>query len=502
VSFPQWSGRAAFVSKVSADICVVGAGLCGSLVAQKLAGSGRDVLVLEAGKSYALDSREQRRSRLLRYQENPFPGDHREGVCRAVGGQALHWGSHCPRLTEEDFHQFTRLGAGADWPIEYSDLEPYYCEAESLLGVSGEDDPWGPPRSSPFPMPPIPAPYGLTRVKNWAAQAGFELGTGPYARNSEDYAGRPACQRCDTCYICPTGAKFSPDLLLNRLLEEGRIRLLDRTTADHLESGAGSKIVRLHCSSGDDSVEVEARHFVLAGGAIWTPALLLASQVGNSSGLVGKGLAGHPRLSALFRVSEPLFPGQFGLLDLQTYRFMRKEPVRFACRFDVMLPAPLLRDEQGKLLLGDPLMKAWRRELDQGLIRMWGCFEVPPDETSTVEVVRDRPLLPRLRFRWSDSKKSITERATARFRELSSELEQVGGRLIELDRSDGPHHPAGGCRMGTDPIKSVCDLWGRTHDHENLWVAGAPLCLTGGCSSTSLTFAALALRCAERLTQL
>jgi len=224
--------------------------------------------------------------------------------------------------------------------------------------------------------------------------------------------------------------------------------------------------------------------------------------VANSSGLVGRGIAGHPRLSALFKVPEPLYPGQFSLLDLQTYRFMRNEPVRFACRFDVMLPAPPLRDDQGRFMLGDDLLQGWRREFDHGLVRMWGCYEVPPEESSSVEVVKTQPLQPRRRLRWPANKDAITQKATARFRELSQDLELIGGKLIELDHNDGHHHPSGGCRMGSDPAKSVCDLWGKTHDHDNLWVAGAPLCLTAGCSSISLTYAALALRTAERMTQI
>lgn len=489
------------MKKIRTEVCVVGSGLCGSLVAQKLAGAGREILVLEAGKSYALETRSERRARMLDYQENPFPGDDRKGIYSSVGGQALHWGGHCPRLTEEDFRQFTRLGTGLDWPIDYDDLEPHYCQAERLLGVSGEDDSWGPSRSAPFPMPAVPAPYSLTWVKNWAAKAGFELGTAPYARNSQEYDGRPACQRCDTCYICPTGAKFSPDLILKRLLQNESISLLDRTTANRLEEGPGQKIARLHCSNGDDGLVVEADHFVLAGGTLWTAALLKASQVANSSGLVGRGIAGHPRISALFKVPEPLYPGQFNLLDLQTYRFMRDEPVRFACRFDVMMPAPPLRDEKGDLLLGDSMMDAWRGELDHGLVRMWGCYEVPPDEESTVDILEAQPLLPLRNLRWSESKNSITEKVTARYFELSRELETIGAKLLKIDHSDDFHHPAGGCRMGTDPATSVCNLWGRSHDYPNLWVAGAPLCHTAGCSSLSLTFAALALRTAERLSE-
>ena len=62
-------------------------------------------------------------------------------------------------------------------------------------------------------------------------------------------------------------------------------------------------------------------------------------------------------------------------------------------------------------------------------------------------------------------------------------------------------HPAGGCRMGTDPARSVVDSFGRTHDHENLFVIGAPTLPTGGCTNGTLTFVALSLRSANKISE-
>jgi quinoprotein glucose dehydrogenase len=72
------------------------------------------------------------------------------------------------------------------------------------------------------------------------------------------------------------------------------------------------------------------------------------------------------------------------------------------------------------------------------------------------------------------------------------------GRLVTTPvNSNYWDHPAGGCRMGTSPATSVCDSYGRTHDHENLFVIGAPTLPTGGCTNGTLTFVALSLRSAE-----
>ena len=73
------------------------------------------------------------------------------------------------------------------------------------------------------------------------------------------------------------------------------------------------------------------------------------------------------------------------------------------------------------------------------------------------------------------------------------------GRLLNVSEGNYLDHPSGGCRMGSDPATSVCDSYGRTHDHENLFVVGSPTLPTAGCTNGTLTFVALTLRSAERI---
>ena len=75
------------------------------------------------------------------------------------------------------------------------------------------------------------------------------------------------------------------------------------------------------------------------------------------------------------------------------------------------------------------------------------------------------------------------------------------GRVGQISALNYQDHPAGGCRMGADPATSVVDSHGRTHDHENLFVVGAPTTPTGGCTNGTLTFVALTLRSAERIAR-
>lgn len=77
-------------------------------------------------------------------------------------------------------------------------------------------------------------------------------------------------------------------------------------------------------------------------------------------------------------------------------------------------------------------------------------------------------------------------------RALFAEMARVGnGKVLRAASDDFQDHPAGGCRMGSDPAASVTDSYGRTHDHENLFVVGAPTCVTASCANATLTFCAL-----------
>src|SRR6266849_4774941 len=92
------------------------------------------------------DWKARRIRRLIDYGENPWPGDFIEDqaakgiVSRtmAVGGSALHWGGTCNRFSEEDLRLKSMYGLAADWPVEWKELEKFYCAAERRLGVSGD----------------------------------------------------------------------------------------------------------------------------------------------------------------------------------------------------------------------------------------------------------------------------------------------------------------------------------------------------------------------------
>src|SRR4029434_9250724 len=201
----------------------------------------------------------------------------------AVGGSALHWGGVCNRFSEEDTRLKSMYGVAADWPIEWKELEKFYCEAERRIGVSGEPSPlpedW---RSEPYPMKAMPMTFNLIQLKAWAEKSGVPFWSTPQAKNTVNgYGGRSICLRCNTCEICPTGARYSPDFTFKRLLAEKKIQLHDQTLVRKLV--LDDKTTRVAAAQAakedgsDNDVEYRARTFVLASGYCWSPHLLLLS---------------------------------------------------------------------------------------------------------------------------------------------------------------------------------------------------------------------------------
>jgi choline dehydrogenase-like flavoprotein len=168
-----------------------------------------------------------------------------------------------------------------------------------------------------------------------------------------------------------------------------------------------------------------------------------------------------------------------------------------------------LMDDTGALMLGDAVLSDWRRRTVTGTARMRAYYEVIADRASGITLDPSRKNawgdpLPRLAMRDAPESASLRQYSDDTIKALFERMASAGGgKVLHVEQDDGGFldHPAGGCRMGDDPTSSVTDKWGRTHDHENLFVVGAPTCVSTGCANATLTFCALALRSAEEIAR-
>ena len=517
------------------DLCIIGGGISAALLAQKVSElrPGTSIIVVEAGnRLFDVKKRVADRQRSLQYGENPWPGDYIDdqagaGVISrtmAVGGSALHWGGVTNRFSEEDLRLRSMYGLAVDWPLSWTELERFYCEAERKIGVGGEAGPLPEDRrSEPYPMAPMPLSWNLLQLKAWAEKSGIPFWATPQAKNTVPYDGRSECKRCNTCEICPTGARYSPDETFRRLLTAKKIALHDRTLVRRLitgdSGGSTPQIVAAQAVQRDrpkDPAEYRARLFVLAAGYCWTPHLLLLSSssrfpngLANSSGTVGRYMNGHSFISAQIELDAEIYPGmndQHSLISRQFFRCATDQPyVRHDFRIweSRVGREPRLKAPDGRLLMGDALLADWRERTKRGAARVRMYYDVHPsaDSRLTLDAAAKNRFgdpLPKIEHRLDDATQARLPDTRRHLNDLFARLaREHNGRILSTSEGNYLDHPAGGCRMGTDPAASVCDSYGRTHDHENLFVVGAPTLPTGGCTNGTLTFAALTLRSAN-----
>lgn len=354
------------------DVAIVGAGFAGSILAERLARSGLEVLLLEAGPRLA--DRQLHLNKFYRAkakvpgspwpQDNEFVGspgvldyafpDWQDGEKyyleqrgplpfgstyeRLGGGTGNHWQGAALRLVPNDFRMASEYNSpeGApDWPITYEHLEPWYCDAEHYIGVAGDHHSWNrihrAHRSHPFPMPELRPTYldqVLKRRLRDVEIGGISVNVlaHPQARNSIGRDGRPPCMGNANCIpMCPIVAKYDPNVHLER---SARVRntpadIHYQSVAYRIEIGAKDRVTGIRYKTWDSKRGVEervarARRYVIAANSIETAKLLLMSPwktkngkeipVANGSGHVGRNLMDHVIHLAWGLFDEPVHP--------------------------------------------------------------------------------------------------------------------------------------------------------------------------------------------------
>jgi len=519
------------------DVCIIGGGITSALLAEKLSElrPASTIAIVEAGRSiFDRENRGRYRLRAMDYGEHPWSGDYIEdqqakgiiSMTMAVGGLALHWGGACNRFSEEDLRLKSLYGLAVDWPLDWAELERAYGEAERRLNVCGDPSPYPEDaRSSPYPQPAMPLSYNLQVLKAWAEQSGLRFSPLPMARNLTPFGGRGACCVYDTCgEVCPSGARYSPDFTFQQLMASKQITLHDRTLVRRLvPHDTRATVAAAHGAHQDrpnELVEYRARLFVVASGYCWSSHLLLLSAssrfpdgLANSSGLVGRYMNGHQFLSATAEIDDETFPGQHMTHSLISREYFRCRPDRPFVRHDTRVwesgagRGPRLRNEAGRLLIGDELMADWRARTKGSAVRLRAYLDTHPSAESRLTLDptsrnRHGDPMPLIEHHLDAPTMARAAADRAHVQRVFSRLARASnGRIVSTGEGSYLDHPAGGCRMGPDPATSVCDSYGRTHDHENLFVVGAPTLPTAGCTNGTLTFVALALRSAEEIAR-
>lgn len=527
--------------EIKTDYLIAGAGIAGILLAGKLAATGKKVLILDQGPRF---TEEDRAGMLQRGKEtlNDY-ADYNDGTDPAlltplasappggdvvawdnyrlfgIGGTALHFEGIMVRPLEEDLKVRTLYGYGRDWPITYSELEPWLLDVEEETGVAGGDDnPYASWRSASFPMPPHPFSYFDREILKPALKRLGIIGHScPRAINSRKYRGRSPCMACRACKFCPSGARYSPDRVHLPALEgHPNVSILEKASLRLLETGPrGKRIEAAHLVRVQDRlpVVVRAGQYVLAMGGVETPRMLMLSAgsgghregLGNMGGQLGRSFSDHFNLYVTFDAGQ-LVGSRLGFETMVSDHFRagvnrREEPTFMIFAAPAMDWFPIGYDAsawatRGNVLSLDELRQSIPQMATLSLMTELegkGTLELDPEKTDAF----GSPVA-KVTMRLSDWDRRSIKAVAGLAPDIAEAMgaKHVSGVSSELGMG---YHPSGASAMAGSPDSGVCDPDLKVFGLENLYLVGNSVFPHMGANPPTLTIAALALRLAAHL---
>jgi choline dehydrogenase-like flavoprotein len=502
------------------DMVIVGAGAGGGVLAQRLARRGWKVVVLDAGPFWDPDEdwvSDEAGSHGLYWTEERIIGGQdpvelgKNNSGRGVGGSMVHYAGYCPRFHPSDFEVRTRDGVGEDWPIGYRDLKAEYERLELELPVSGEKWPWGDPHR--YPHTPHPIAGGADLAREGARRCGIEMRVGPVGITNGAFGNRPHCIYRGFCLQgCKVNAKASPLVThIPDAIEHGvEIRADCMAASIELDEGADARATGVHYFDRDgSSVFQRAAAVAVCGYSIETPRLLLNSAskrfphgLANGNDQVGRCVMvqGAPQVAGRFPMELRMYKAPPP--EISSEQFYETDETRgFARGFSLQTVGPLPIGWAEHVLAAGHWGHALREYMrDYNHWYTLGALSelLPhPDNRITVAVdCTDRHGLPvaRMDYAQSDNDRRNIAFAKQTIRDIFEAAEAQD--VLEIDRYA---HLVGGCRMGSDPERSVVNADHRCWEVENLFIADGSVMPTQGSANPALTIMALASRLAGRL---
>jgi choline dehydrogenase-like flavoprotein len=434
---------------------------------------------------------------------------------KGVGGSTLQYQGEAHRFHPYAFKMKTIYGVGRDWPISYNDIEPFYMEAERILGVAG-------PKNHPFIhrtnsiLPPHRISYASQKILKASSRINLTMIPNTVAILSRPYNGRPPCNYCNGCtYGCPRKDKGSADVTFIPAAEAtGNCTIKENVKVSRLVINKGRIAEVLYYDMDGKEHALKAKAFVVACGAIETPRLLLNSGLSNKN--IGKNF-----METLFFMASAYHPERIdsyrGIpIDSEIIDYICPSPktgLPFVGGFR-LFPTAGASLSPVKVALnycrgfGDSL----KREVEKYFghtISVGGIGEFLPNINTFVTIDREKKdsygiPLAKIQSILGENEIKILNFMSEKCKELLFEAgaEEIVETISTYDLFIATH-VFGTCLMGTTPESSVVDATGRSHDITNLFISDASvLPSSGGGSSPSLTVAAIGLKTAEHIARM
>lgn len=510
------------------DIIIIGSGAGGATLAQRLAPTGKSILILERGPYLPIEPENwspgavwlQRKYRTTEQWLDKRGRPFRPNTHYWVGGNTIFYGAALMRLRKRDFEETQHEGgASPAWPIRYDDLKPYYDEAERVWSVHGQRgaDPTDDPDAPDYPFGPLTHDPSIGRLKSFFEGKGWKPFPLPLGvRRSDTRPWASDCIRCKTCggHPCLRMAKSDARLIVNEVETLPNVTLLAERKVLRLETDrSGRRVTSVVCETAGGEERFSGDLVALAAGAVNSAAILLRSAnashpqgLANSSDQVGRNYMFHT-LTATVAMSpgevEADFPKTLGVND-----FYWNDPEG---GFDFpMGHVQLLEYMSGETIKGQIAnkMPAWLVPdfaVDMAARRMMAFLVISedlPDPNNRARLNRDGQIV----LEYTHNNLVGHERLRLKFRKsLETQgmmchcLRQRKFALDELLPLYGTAHQCGTLRMGADPRASVVDADCKAHDLDNLYVVDSGVFVTSAAVNPTLTIVANSMRVGDAI---
>jgi choline dehydrogenase-like flavoprotein len=542
------------------DAIVVGSGAAGSFAAKELTERGLNIMVLEAGRLLTADDfkinvagpkekgmqlwaraqaavtgqpiqskvamyAKQQRHLFVKDGEHPYSTPKEAPFLwirgKQLGGRLHTYGRMLLRWSDYDFKAASRDGQGADWPISYADLAPYYSRAENFLGVYGRRE-----GIENLPDGEFVGPSRLTEVEQQFKEAIEQAWPNRHATSWRYMPPRISHIPKALLAAQQTGKlTIRADAVVRRVLTDDTT---GRSTGVEFVDRAANTVEQVH-----------ADIVMLCASAIETVRLMLNSVsakhprgLGNSSGVLGRyfmdqvpslimgtvpgktgcesdgtvepdpfyGVTGGvyiPRYENLDHRTSTQFARGFAFQGTVGRLYTRSDrPAKFALMgFGEMLPRadntitlhPSRKDAWGMPI---PHIICRTSDNEQALLgaQMQGIYEMVRAAGLQVE--------------FNGSSLRLDEYGAGAFPDADPVSRWLFRQHFKGSMSMGAAiHESGGARMGADPSNSVLNSNNQCWDAPNVFVTDASCFASGGCAGTTLTLMALTIRASEFIAE-
>ena len=542
------------------DAIVVGSGMSGGWAAKELCEKGLKTLVLERGrqvehvkdyptthkapweyefrKRISKETAEEYPVQKLKYcfdestkhffasdRKHPYttPKDQPFRLYRSfnAGGKSLIWARQTYRMSDIDFESNLKDGHGADWPLRYKDIAPWYDYVEKYIGVSGKDE-----GLKQLPDGHFLPPMELNCVEEHFKQRmqdklGRMVTIGRAAHLTVAHNGRGPCQYRNVCETgCPYGAYFSSvSVTLPAAHATGNMTFRPHAIVHSIiydEQQGQASGVRVIDAQTNETTEYFARVIFLCASALSSTRIMLNSKsqsfpngIANSSGVLGHYLMDHFGYGFSAKVEgfkdgyynghrpNGFYVPRFQNIDEQSTDFVRG--------FGFQGRAFRQGWARGNQMEGfggdfkDSLMKPGPWGISMG--SFGECLPYFENHVTLNEEVKDEWGMPVLHISGElrENEKVMIKKMAEAAREM---FEAAGFKDIQIGDPDSyvlghKSHEMGTARMGRDPQTSVLNKWNQCHDVPNLLVTDGSFMTSSACQNPSLSYMAFTARAVD-----